>query len=113
VAMLALFWLISGLVGFLHFDAAVHVLTDRGVGQALAAGAVSVGSLIDIGLGVAVAIRRWHVPALAGMLATALFYLVAGTWFSPDLWGDPLGPFVKVLPAMALCLVALAIAGDR
>jgi hypothetical protein len=47
------------------------------------------------------------------MVATTLTYLALATWLTPDLWGDPLGPLVKTLPALVLCLVALAIAEDR
>jgi uncharacterized protein YbjT (DUF2867 family) len=113
VGGLAVFWLLSGCIGLWHFDAARRVLTERGVDPSLAGTAVGLGALIDLVLGLAVPVRQWHVPALAGMLATTLLYLGFGTFLTPDLWGDPLGPFVKALPVLVLCLVTLAIAGDR
>jgi hypothetical protein len=32
---------------------------------------------------------------------------------TPELWADPLGPFVKVFPAMALALAVAALAEER
>ena len=53
-------------------------------------------------------------PAAAiGMIGVTAAYLLAGTLFTPDLWLDPLGPFVKTLPAAVLALVALAIRDAR
>ena len=43
----------------------------------------------------------------------ALAYLAAATVMMPGLWGDPLGPLVKVGPAIALALVGLAILEER
>ena len=40
-------------------------------------------------------------------LATA-GYLVVGTLTLPQLWADPLGPWLKVIPMMALCLFVAA-----
>jgi hypothetical protein len=50
---------------------------------------------------------------LAAALVLAAAYLVGGTWLAPELWADPLGPLLKIFPALALTLAALAIADDR
>jgi hypothetical protein len=68
---------------------------------------------IDIALGVFVLIRPFTRKALIGMVIVALSYLLGGTLMRPDLWLDPLGPFVKVLPFLPLCFVALAILDER
>jgi len=43
----------------------------------------------------------------------SLFYLLASTIAVPALWFDPLGPLVKVVPAIVLALVARAVLDDR
>lgn len=113
IATLALFWLLSGLMGLLRLDQAAEVLTSRGAGRGFAVAAVLAGAFADIALGLAAAFRRTVVPAAIGMVLVTLGYLAAATILTPDLWLDPLGPLVKTLPALVLALVAMAIAGDR
>ena len=43
----------------------------------------------------------------------SLFYALAGSALRPDLWGEPLGPLLKILPIFVLHLVALAILDER
>jgi hypothetical protein len=47
------------------------------------------------------------------MVGMTLVYLAAGSMVTPALWLDPLGPFVKVLPAMMLALVTMAVLEER
>jgi hypothetical protein len=75
--------------------------------------AVIAAALLDIALGLAVIFRPLARPALYGMILTSLGYLAAGTVLAPGLWLDPLGPLVKVFPAILLGIVALAILDDR
>ncbi|PIK72528.1 hypothetical protein CS379_13475, partial [Methylobacterium frigidaeris] len=110
---LALFWLVSGLVGLVRFDAAAAVLTERGVGPGAADAAVAAGIVLDLVLGAAMLVRRLMPLAALAMIGGTLAYLVAGTWLAPDLWADPLGTYVKMLPAALLALVALALAAER
>jgi hypothetical protein len=42
-----------------------------------------------------------------------LFYAVAGTILRPDLWAEPLGPFLKIMPILVLHFAALAILEER
>ncbi|TIS27752.1 MAG: hypothetical protein E5X11_27885, partial [Mesorhizobium sp.] len=37
----------------------------------------------------------------------------AGTLLRPDLWNEPLGPLMKILPIVLLHFVALAILEER
>ncbi|WP_245447080.1 DoxX-like family protein [Methylobacterium sp. 17Sr1-1] len=57
--------------------------------------------------------RRLMPLAALAMIGGTLAYLAAGTVLAPDLWADPLGPYVKTLPAALLALVALALAAER
>jgi uncharacterized protein YbjT (DUF2867 family) len=113
IAALCLFWLASGLIGLVEWEAASAILTRRGIGEGIATLAVMGGSLLDIALGVMLLVRPTHRAAALGMIATTLAYLAAGTALAPELWLDPLGAFVKTLPGLVLALVALAIADER
>uniref|UniRef100_UPI003BAD5F4A SDR family oxidoreductase n=1 Tax=Stappia sp. TaxID=1870903 RepID=UPI003BAD5F4A len=113
IVLLSLFWTASGVIGFLQLETARDILTDRGMDTALARAAVIAGSLADIVLGLAVLWRPGVRAACLGMIAVSLAYLAGGTLFAPDLWADPLGPLVKVLPAAGLALVTLSLADDR
>jgi uncharacterized protein YbjT (DUF2867 family) len=108
------FWLLSGLIGLtVGFDQAVSVLTTAGVGLGLAKAAVIGGGIADIALALLLAFRRTTGAALAGMLALTAGYLVGGALVRPDLWLDPLGPFLKSIPAAVLALAALALLDER
>lgn len=113
IKMLALFWLASGIIGLADTGGAAQVLS----GSALPAGwhvpAVVTGSLVDIGLGLAIVVRRLVRPACLGMIVTSLSYLAGASILVPDLWADPLGSLVKVVPAIALAAVVALLAGGR
>lgn len=112
-ACLSLFWLVSGAIGLARIDAAAEVLTARGIGEGFARAAVVAGAAADIAAGVAILLSVLARPALLAMAAIAAFYLAAATLLAPDLWLDPLGPLVKVIPGFCLVLVALAILDER
>ncbi|MCI4662875.1 MAG: SDR family oxidoreductase [Neomegalonema sp.] len=103
---LALFWILSGAIGLLQLDAASTILSDAGWPRLLARGAVGFWSLIDIALGLMMIKRDWARAALSGMILVSLLYLGTASVFAPHLWLDPLGPLVKVIPAMLLAMVA-------
>ena len=71
------------------------------------------GIVVDIVLGAAILYRPTARLACIGMTVTSILYLVAGTVLTPALWHDPLGPFVKVLPATLLAAVTWAVLEDR
>eukprot|EP00903_Cladosiphon_okamuranus_P000780 g778.t1 len=105
IATLSLFWFLSGLIGLLSFTDAKAVLTDRGGSAGFASVAVIGGVIADMVLGAGVLVRRWTRLACLGMIAVSAAYLFFGTLLAADLWADPLGPFVKVLPATVLALL--------
>ena len=109
---LSAFWLLSGLIPLLDLDAArQHFL--RFLPEAPATALLLVTCLADIVLGIAVLVRPWARRALFGMLAVTAAYLVSATFAEPELWADPLGPLVKVLPSIVLTLATLAILDER
>lgn len=113
IGTLALFWLLSGTIALLRFQQSSGFLA-AGIGSPSAAGVLTVlTSFADILLGAAVLSRRYARPALIGMILLSLGYLGAATVVAPGLWVDPLGPLLKVLPAVVLVFVALAILDER
>jgi len=100
IAILAVFWIISGLIGFISFDDAKLVLMTRGVSPNFAGLSVVVGSILDIGLGCLILVRNLTRLAACGMALLSITYLVGASVVAPDLWVDPLGPLVKILPSV-------------
>ncbi|MEE3626193.1 SDR family oxidoreductase [Nitrospirillum sp. BR 11752] len=113
LAMLATFWIVSGVIGLCRVPEATTVLTLAGMARTPATLAVLLGSAVDIALGVGVVFRRRARTALLGMVTVSGAYMVGGTLWRPDLWLDPMGPFLKTLPAAMLALAALALLDER
>ncbi len=113
VATLSVFWIASGVIGFTSREQAELVLTERGFTDAFAMFGVIGGAAIDLLLGCAILLRPWTRWAALGMIAVSAGYLGAATVWTPDLWADPLGPLVKVIPGAALALIVAVILEDR
>lgn len=113
LGVLALFWLVSGLVALADTGAAEAVLKGRGTPPAPARVLVLGGALADIGLGLAILWRPAARVAALGMAGLSAAYLAGGLALAPDLWADPLGPMVKVLPGIALALWVWLVLEDR
>ena len=113
-AVLVLFWVLTGLVSLgPGWEPGREYLLAGGVPAALASAGVIAGALADILVGIGIASRRTARHALYAAFWLSLFYMAAGTLILPELWSDPVGPMLKIWPAMALVLVALAILTDR
>jgi len=113
IATLSLFWIASGVIGVLYANSAKAVLSERGVSDQMASLAVFGGAGLDVLLGLAILWRRVTRMAAGGMIVLALGYLGAATLVTPDLWLDPLGPMVKVLPSIVLALFPLLLLERR
>ena len=113
IATLALFWTTSGLIALANPDAAIFVLTDRGGPAALAAALVWAGTFADILLGLMILWRPRARQAALGMVGLSLAYVVGSLVTAPDLWADPLGPKLKVLPGNVLALWVWLALEDR
>lgn len=106
IATLVTFWFLSGVIGFISVNEAAIVLEDVGWPHALAVASVLFWAVVDIAIAFGLAFRPYAKMACWCAIGVSLFYLAASTLFVPDLWLDPLGPMVKVLPSIALALVA-------
>ena len=108
IAVLALFWIGTGVVSLgPGREAAVGVLLTGGFGG-WSSWVADIGSLFDLAMGLALLVRRWTARVATLMVAATVGYLVVGTATLPQLWLDPLGPWLKVIPMMALCLFVTA-----
>ncbi len=111
---LALFWILTGAIALgPGRTAAIAQMTGVGFSASMAELTVVLGSLIDIALGLLVCVRKFARIALLLMLFVTLAYLVAGTILTPQLWVDPLGPLLKIVPILIATLFTLAIVDDR
>jgi uncharacterized protein YbjT (DUF2867 family) len=113
LAVLAVFWAASGLLGLARASQAAAILAPAGLGHAAALALACGGATVDLALAASVCHRRAAPWALLGMVAVSLAYLAGATLWRPELWLDPLGPLPKVVPAMALALVLAGMMEER
>lgn len=97
---LVIFWLSSGVIGLIRIDAAASLLPRFGADSARAM--VITGAVLDIAVALGLLWRPTARAAAVASIIVSLAYLLVGTLLAPQIWADPLGPYVKVLPAMAL-----------
>lgn len=112
VASFAAFWLASGIIGLMRLESAANIITAT-LGDAGARAAVIAGSTLDIAVGSAMLFRRWFRTACLAAVATSFAYLVSGSVLTPELWSDPLGPLVKIIPIIGLALALASYAEER
>jgi uncharacterized protein YbjT (DUF2867 family) len=111
--ILVIFWIGTGLISLtIGYPSGLELMRGAG-GGALSGPAVIGGALADVAIGIGIAWRPLTRHALYAALGLTLFYAIAGTIVRPDLWIEPLGPLLKILPIFTLHLVALAILDER
>ena len=114
VLSLVVFWIVSGLIALtVAYGPAVAILTERGFSNVPAQAMTIASSLMDIAVGLLIAVRRSCRAGLLAGVAVSLCYMVGAAIITPDLWIEPLGALVKTGPAIVLMLVALAILDER
>jgi uncharacterized protein YbjT (DUF2867 family) len=112
---LGVFWLATGIItllppGFAQATAIAEQLVPHGNPAALLAGA---GAAVDIVLGLMLLVRYRVIAVGWVQIAITLLYLILVTAAVPSLWGDALGPMVKVMPILAATLIMIAIERER
>jgi hypothetical protein len=114
IAGLAAFWIATGLIALgPGRDSAVAQFAATGFPVRTAELVVLLGAWFDIVLGALLLFRRFARRVLIVMFVATLGYLLAGTVLAPQLWTDPLGPLVKIVPMLVATLLTLAIVDDR
>ena len=112
VIMLGIFWITSGIIGLWQFKQALGVFNPD-VPRTFQLMSVIGGSFTDILVGAAIAVRPFTRLACLVSIAVASAYLIGGAMMAPNLWVDPLGPMIKVFPAIALAAIVAALAQER
>jgi uncharacterized protein YbjT (DUF2867 family) len=107
------FWASSGFMGFVGRSAAQTLLMEAGLTAPIAGALVMAGCAMDVILAALTAFRSTARIGLWGMILVTLVYLAGASLWLPGLWGDPLGPLIKAVPAAMLALAALAILDER
>jgi hypothetical protein len=114
IASLALFWTVSGFISLVvSYDAATGILRPHGFPPSLVAPITRLTSLMDISIGVLIALRRTSAIGLVAGIVPSLGYMTGAAILTPDLWIEPLGALVKTGPAIVLMLVALLTLDNR
>jgi uncharacterized protein YbjT (DUF2867 family) len=114
ILALAMFWIATGMVALSSGRAAaINHLVQAGLAPTLATWTVSISSLLDVVLGLALCVRRIARPALLAMLAVSAIYVLVASLIAPQLWLDPLGPYVKIVPALVATVFTLAVIDER
>lgn len=113
IILLAGFWIATGVITLgPGWNIALAVLEGGGYGEA-SPWVAGIGAWFDIVVGLALLVRRWTARVALLMAASTLGYLAAATLTLPEYWIDPLGPWTKVFPMMALCLFIAATEARR
>jgi uncharacterized protein YbjT (DUF2867 family) len=113
LVILPFFWIMTGIISLTSgWESGVQLLIVTAV-SALAAPLVVAGALADMIVGALIAFRRTARLGLWAAAGMCMFYAAAGTVLRPDLWNEPLGPLLKILPIFLLHLAALAILEER
>jgi hypothetical protein len=113
IVALAAFWFVSGAIGLGPARGlAADLLREVGFGN-YASLAADVSGLLHLLIGLGIAFRATARYALALSIPVILIYVACGSLMRIGLWLDPLGTLIKMIPILALTLVALAIWDDR
>jgi uncharacterized protein YbjT (DUF2867 family) len=111
---IALFWVTTGIItlGSGRAAALAH-LKAADIPAWLAERLLVWGAYFDYAIGLLVLFRPLTRVALVLMLAVTPVYLIVGTVLAPQLWLDPLGPFLKIIPVLLVTMAALAVLDER
>lgn len=109
---LSLFWIASGVVGLLRQNEAIAVFQGA-LPASFGKGIVLAGGVTDILIGLALLVQPAVRLACIAAVLVSLTYLAGSALVAPHLWIDPLGPMVKVFPAIALAVIVGALSEER
>lgn len=112
VVSFAAFWITSGIIGAMQLEKAADIISAT-LGDAGARTAVVAGSILDVAIGAAMLFRRTFRSACLAAAVTSLSYLFFGSILTPELWSDPLGPLLKIIPIIGLALALASYAEER
>ncbi len=111
--VLALMWLVSGLLGLFLPSATVLGSVDTDLPDMAALALGRLGGLVDLGIAAAL-LAAWRLRLLAWVqVAMVAGYTVALSVLDPPLWLDPFGALLKNLPILLLILIHRVLEEER
>lgn len=111
--MLALLFLASGYIGFMHpLERSVILLGFAGIPANLAPATLYLASAADLLLGVLI-LTRYQRQAAWGMLLMLAGYTLFLGFRMPGLWMEPFGSLIKNIPLIPAVLVMVVLADRR
>lgn len=113
IGTLAVYWIASGLIALGPGWKSALQQMQNVMSAELASAAVYGTAALDIVVGLAILFQKTAKPALLAAGIMCLGYLAAGTYLAPNLWADPLGPLLKIVPIFVLIVTAYAIVDER
>ena len=102
---LVLLWLVSGIVGLLALPASSIYFSTLGIPAGAHAFLAAAVSLVDIAIGLMLALRLAPCSIFRLQLLMVTGYTLALTLAAPALWLDLFGPLLKNFPILALILI--------
>lgn len=113
--VLALFWVATGILSVTPAGRALgaRLLEPAGWPGPWIESAIVAAGVVDAVLGLALLLRVRVRLTVGLQIGLTLAYLAVLSWAASELWLDPLGPLIKVLPILALSLAVLAIERER
>jgi len=108
---LSAFWIASGVIGIVERESAAGNLA--GFDPPTAMSFVIAGSLVDLWIGFGLLWRPFAKMAAIASALVAGAYLLLGSILAPALWVDPLGVYVKVIPAIVLSAALALLLQER
>jgi len=114
IIVLVVFWCVSGLIALTAgFEGARAILLAHGFAFPLAHALTTISSVMDVSIGLLIAVRHTSRLGLMAGIVQSLGYMGLAAVLTPDLWFEPLGALVKTGPAIVLMLFCLAMMDDR
>jgi uncharacterized protein YbjT (DUF2867 family) len=114
IGVFGCFWLSTGFVSLgPGWEVGLETMRRAQVSEQAGELSVLAGGLADLLIGAAILYRPTSRMGLYAAILITITYAVTGTVLLPDLWKEPLGPMLKVIPILVLNLVALAVLEDR
>ena len=111
---LALLWMASGLVGLLQPATSVSaILAAFGISGVAGSTVLWAACLLDMLVGLGLAMRWRPLPLAAAQIAIVLAYSAGLTYARPTLWMDPFGPLLKNLPIIVAIVILAAVERER
>ena len=95
-------WIFSGISSLISWDESCGIMNEIGANHQLSVIFVSLGSIVDILLGIAIFLNKHRKNVIKLQILTMLVYMLILSVLAPHYWLHPLGVLTKNIPLIAL-----------